>query len=246
MPAFAETGRSADAVALRVHDDRLMTETLTTPAPPRKKANRDWMIPAGLIVLVLVPIIAGVMRLAWFATGAEQTPENTRFATLPAPVIIHIISATFYTVVGAFQFHPGLRRRRPRWHRISGRILVPMGIAAALSGLWMNAVYALPADSYGPLWIARWVFGLGMAAAIVLAFRAVLRRDFKTHRAWMIRAYAIAVGAGTQVITSLIWFIIVGEGAENTTSVPLIGGWVVNLLIAEWIIRRRPTRKIQR
>jgi hypothetical protein len=40
--------------------------------------------------------------------------------------------------------------------------------------------------------------------------------------------------------------LIVGEVASTTTTVPLIGGWVVNLLIAEWIIRRRPARKIQR
>lgn len=220
-----------------------MTETLVAT---KSKTNRDWMIPAGLILLVLVPVIAGVSRMLWFATGAEQTPENARFAMLPAPVIIHIISATFYCVVGAFQFHPGLRRRRPRWHRIAGRILVPMGIAAPLSGLWMNAVYALPADSYGPLWVARWVFGLGMVASIVIAFRAVLRRDFATHRAWMIRGYAIGIAAGTQVFTSLIWFLIVGDMASTTTTVPLIGGWVVNLLVAEWIIRRRPARKIQR
>jgi uncharacterized membrane protein len=204
------------------------------------------MIPAGLILLVLVPIIAGAMRFSSLVAGVEQTPDNARFVTMPAPVIIHIISVTFYSVMGAFQFHPGLRRRRPRWHRISGRILVPMGIAAALSGLWMNLVYALPADSYGPLWVARWVFGLGMVAAIVIAFRAVLRRDFRAHRAWMIRAYAIAVAAGTQVITSLVWFMIIGESAASTTTVPLIAGWVVNLLIAEWIIRRRPARKMQR
>ena len=207
--------------------------------------RRDWLIPASLIVLVLVPIIAGAMRFTSLATGVEATPDNNRFVTMPAPVIIHIISVTVYCVLGAFQFHPSLRRRRPRWHRIAGRVLVPMGIAAAASGLWMNAVYALPADSYGALWVARWVFGLGMIASIALGFAAVLRRDFRQHRAWMIRGFAIGVAAGTQVLTSLVWFMIMGDAAATTTTVPLIGGWILNLAVAEWIIRRRPTRRIQ-
>ncbi len=222
-----------------------MTQTIAPTPPVRRRARRDWLVPAALILLVLVPLIAGAMRFSSLLSGAEATPDNARFVGMPVPVITHIISVSVYSVLGAFQFHAGLRRRRPRWHRVAGRVLVPMGVAAAASGLWMNLVYALPADSYGALWVARWVVGIGMIAALALGFAAVLRRDFTRHRAWMIRAYAIAVGAGTQVFTSLIWFLIVGDAAANTTTVPLIAGWVVNLAVAEWIIRRRPTRRIQ-
>lgn len=222
-----------------------MTETLAAPRPVRRRSRTDWLIPTAFIVLCLVPIIAGAFRLTSLASGAPATPDNERFVSMPLPVIVHIISVTVYCILGAFQFHPSLRRRRPRWHRIAGRVLVPMGIAAALSGLWMNMFYALPNDSYGPLWVGRWIFGLGMVACIVLGFAAVLRRDFPHHRAWMIRGYAIGIAAGTQVFTSLIWFIIVGEQAENTTSVPLLGGWIVNLVVAEVIIRRKPTRRIR-
>jgi uncharacterized membrane protein len=218
-----------------------MSDTVTAPRPTPTRRNRDWMIPTGLILLSLVPVAAGAMRITSLATGVEATPDNARFVGMPLPVIIHIVSATIYCVLGAFQFHPGLRRRRPRWHRISGRILVPMGIAAALSGVWMTQFYALPVHDYGALPAARWVFGLGMAASIVLGFRAVLRRDFRAHRAWMIRAYAIGIGAGTQLFTTLAWFGIAGANADATKPVPMIAGWVVNLAIAEWIIRRTST-----
>ena len=40
-----------------------------------------------------------------------------------------------------------------------------------------------------------------MAAAIVLGFTAIRRRDIAAHRAWMIRAYALGLGAGTQAFT---------------------------------------------
>ena len=51
------------------------------------------------------------------------------------------------------------------------------------------------------MWAVRLLVGSAMAASIVLAFTAIRRRDIPTHRAWMIRAYALAAGAGTQAIT---------------------------------------------
>ena len=39
-----------------------------------------------------------------------------------------------------------------------------------------------------------------MAIAIVVAFLAIRRGDVRTHSAWMTRAYAIGLGAGTQVL----------------------------------------------
>lgn len=43
--------------------------------------------------------------------------------------------------LGAFQFLRGLRDRHPRYHRIAGRIVLPAGLAMALSGLWMTQIY---------------------------------------------------------------------------------------------------------
>ena len=40
-----------------------------------------------------------------------------------------------------------------------------------------------------------------MALAIVLGLAAIRRRDIARHRAWMIRGYAIGLGAGTQALT---------------------------------------------
>jgi len=218
-----------------------MTASVTTSAPSRAR-RRDWLIPLGLILLSLIPVIAGASRVTSLAIGVETTPENARFVGMPIPVIVHVVGSTVYCLLGAFQFHPGVRGRFPRWHRVAGRILVPMGLASALSGLWMTQFYALPPHDYGLLPLARWVFGIGMTAALLLGLAAALRRDFTAHRAWMIRAYAIALGAGTQAITMLAWLAIAGEsGAESTKAVPMIAGWVVNLAVAEWIIRRRRT-----
>ena len=93
--------------------------------------RRVWLVPAGLIALSLVPMVAGAVRITELARGAQVTAENQRFFEMPVPVVVHIISASLFLVFGAFQFVPGLRRRR--WHRMAGRALVPLGIAAAFA-----------------------------------------------------------------------------------------------------------------
>jgi hypothetical protein len=56
----------------------------------------------------------------------------------------------------------------------------------------------------------------------------------------MTRAYAIGMGAGTQVLTHLPWFILMdGKPGELPRAVMMGAGWVINVVVAEWIIRRK-------
>jgi uncharacterized membrane protein len=201
-----------------------------------------WHIPALLILLSLVPAVFGTARLVELARGAEITPANARFFATPLPVVLHILVVIPYGIVGAFQFAPGFRRRRRGWHRAAGRVLAVFGLAAALTGLWMAHFYPWPEGDGELLYGIRLVFGAAMVASIVLALRAVRRRDFASHGAWMMRGYAIGLGAGTQVLTHLPWFMLVGKPGESSRAVLMGAGWVINLVVAEWIIRKRPSR----
>lgn len=202
----------------------------------------DRLIPAGLILLSAVPAVAGAARLAELGGGAQVTPDNARFFAAPIPVVVHIVGATVFCTLGAFQFSPGLRRRRRGWHRVAGRVVIPCGLAAALSGLWMTLFYPLP-DSDGDLLAAmRIVFGTTMVASLVLGFTAIRRRDITRHRAWVVRGYAIGQGAGTQVLTNVPWLLLVGVPGQFARALLMGAGWVINIAFAEWVIRRSRVR----
>lgn len=205
-----------------------MTTTRTRP---------QWRVPAALVLLSFVPVLAGALRVAELAGGPEVTPDNARFVEMPLPVVAHIIGASVFCVLGAFQFMPRLRRRS--WHRLAGRLVVACGLVAALSGLWMTLFLPRSPEDGDLLAGFRLVFGTVMGLAIVLAFVAVRRRDFRAHRAWMMRGYAIAMGAGSQAVISGIWFTAVGTPGEVTYALLLGAGWVVNLAVAERIIRKK-------
>ncbi|MEO3785676.1 DUF2306 domain-containing protein [Actinocorallia sp. B10E7] len=203
-------------------------------------AKAGWRAPAGLIALSAVPMVAGALRLGELAGGAEVTADNARFFAQPLPIVAHIFGVSVYCVLGAFQFAPGLRRRRPGWHRVAGRLLVPSGLVAALTGLWMSLFYDLPAHDGELLLVFRLVFGVAMAVALVLGFAAIRRRDVARHRAWMIRAYAIGSAAGTQVLTNVPWMLFFGMPGETPRAWLVGAGWVINLAVAERVIRARP------
>ena len=137
------------------------------------------------------------------AGGGPLRPDNARFFCAPFPVPLHIVSVALYSLLGASQFAPGFRCRRPEWHRAAGRILVVAGLGAALSGLWMAMFYAIVTADSALLHALRLFFGAAMAVSILPGYFAIQRRD--------VMALSLMMGAA----------------------------WMVNLAVAEWLIRRQ-------
>jgi uncharacterized membrane protein len=186
----------------------------TRPRPGQRRRRGGWRVPAALVALSVVPVLAGGLRLTDMAGLTEATSDTARFLIAPVPVIVHIVTATAYSTLGALQFSPSLRRRPRGWHRVAGRLLVPLGLAVALSGLWLTLFLPRPPGDGDLLTAFRLVFGSAMAMAIVLGVAAVRRRDIAAHGAWMTRGYAIGLGAGTQAFTLGLGLAIAGEPDE--------------------------------
>ncbi|WP_411721256.1 DUF2306 domain-containing protein [Mycetocola sp.] len=219
----------------------MTTETPISRAPvdrPTRRRRAPWLAPTGLILLSLLPVIAGMFRVTELTSGGVITTDNARFFASPIPVIAHIVSATVYCLLGAFQFLPSLRDRRG-WHRIAGGILIPAGLIAALSGLWMAAFYSFPDGDSALLMVVRLAFGAAMVASIVLGVLAIKRREFSAHGAWMTRAYALGIAAGTQAVMFAFWILGVGPVDSLTDALLTGAAWVINAGVAEFVILRR-------
>jgi len=216
--------------------------TVTARRPTRSTRSTGW-VPFALVTLVLVPAVAGSLRLVEVFGGPHALPANPRITASPVPVVVHIVCAVLYAVLGAFQFSATLRRRRPGWHRVAGRALVVLGLAVAFSALWLTLFYPRQPGTGELAFLFRLAFGSGMAASIILGFTGIRRGNVARHRAWMTRAYALALGAGTQVFSQGIGNAVFGTGAL-ATDLSLGAGWVINLAVAEYVIRRPWTGRI--
>lgn len=205
--------------------------TRTRPAG----ALQPWVVPA-LVVFSALPLTFGILRILQLAGLSDVMPAAPAASTIP--LVTHIVGAILYALLGAIQFAPRIRSRWPGWHRASGRLLVVAGILVAISALWLSVAHSTTTFAGVILLSSRLLFASTMLTSIVLGLAAILRRDVTRHRAWMMRAYAIALGASTQMLAMMLVEIVAGPPDELGRSIVLTAAWVINLAIAEWRIRR--------
>ncbi len=211
---------------------------------PRPTRGRLFTLPlpTWLVVLSVIPLLGGAARLLQLIAGGTPTPADLRFVQAPLPVTLHILAATFYSLAGAFQFDRGLRNRRPVLHRVLGRIVVACGAIVALTGLWMTMASEIPPGLQGELLrLVRLAVGAGMAASLVLGVVAIRAGLVHAHQAWMARAYALAMGAGTQALLLLPPTLAYGEITGLGRDLAMTAAWLVNLAVVEWTLVRPAT-----
>jgi uncharacterized membrane protein len=165
--------------------------------PTRSTRSIGW-VPFALVALVVIPAIAGSLRLVELAGGDQLLPANPRITASPVPVVVHILCAVAYAILGAFQFSGALRRRWPGWHRVAGRVLVVLG----------NAVFGISE--------LNTALGLGAGWGINLAVvEYVIRRRISTRGAGRAKRVAAAawiarIGASCRLLS--------GESARHELS----------------------------
>lgn len=203
----------------------------------RPLTKADFRIPALLLALSAVPMLGGILRLASFSHHTTHTVENARFLESPLPILVHIASVSIYCLLGAFQFSVPLRQRWPLGHRRAGKLLALCGLLVGLTGIWMTLFYPIPRALQGALLYAvRLGVGVAMVVSIALGWRRILQRDVRRHEAWMIRAYALGQGAGTQVLILLPWMLLSRESSGLTRDLLMTLSWMINIAVAESLI----------
>lgn len=211
----------------------------TVPVAAPRFPRREHVVTGGLLLLSVVPVLAGLYRLSLMATSAT-IDDNARFLADPLPAIGHVAGGVVFLLLGTLQLSPTLRRRWPLWHRRAGAVLVVLSAVAAASGLKMVMTWAPIADDGPALYVIRVFFGGCWLAFTLLGVEALRRRDWAGHGAHMLRAYAIALGAGTQVFTHLPYFVVEGLQNEAGRALAMTSGWVLNLVVCELSLRRGP------
>ena len=204
------------------------------------KSKKELAILASLFVLSFIPVLGGTVRVFEIVGSPAVLPVNPRISNDPLPALLHVFGAVPFCILGAFQLLPSIRQHTPEKHRFNGRIVALTGILSAVSGLWMTHYYPLPIELQGSLlYTVRMVLGIAMTVFIVQGVVAIKNRQTLMHGANMLRAYAIGQGAGTQALIGITWIVFFGEETTGITrDVMMTLAWVINLGVAEWVIRK--------
>ncbi len=201
----------------------------------------NWLVPLSLLTLGSLQVLSGAFQLTLIqqgplSDGAENMFVSEHYFKMPLPIVLHIVSGIVFSLLAPFQFAVPVRKRWPRWHRWSGRVVAVSGLLVALSALWMNAVFPVFGGTLKSTGII--VFSLGLILSLGLAIQAIRNRDIQHHRAWMMRAMAIGLGGATQRVFLLPVFVINGGLSELTIGLGVWAGFLLNLVAAGWMLRR--------
>ena len=190
----------------------------------------------ALFLTCVVPILSLLYRGTMLVLDWDWVPLFVPSQVDNLPLLIHAAGAGLYYPLAALQIVPAFRKKYPRWHRKAGKVAIVAGIASAFSATWLTLVHH---DVSGPiLYYGRVVVGPLWAIFLLLGLAAIRRRDFASHRDWMIRAFAISMPASTLVFFLIPFSLVLGGVPElvDDSIQPVL--WFLHLAVAEMVIRR--------
>lgn len=212
-----------------------LTQFPQTINPPPKR--QPWM-PNALWWLMLLSS-AGIAVYA--ATYFLFTPRDVHFARYIGLLRLHIAGGIGALLVCPWQFSQKLRARRLNLHRWMGRFYlleVALGSVAGF-GMALVSMHGLPTHlGFGFLAVLWFFTGLQ-------AYRKVRRGEIDAHRRWMIRNFALTLAAVTlRVELPFMLAVLHWPFPLSYITVSWLC-WVPNVIVAEWMVRRRSSRVMQ-
>lgn len=204
-----------------------------------RSKRKSWPLAVFLISACIVPIAAGAYRGTTLILDNDWGFEFDAAHVDSLPLFLHVICAATFYVLAALQVWPPLRTRFPVWHQRAGRVAIIAGLVGALSSVWITIVHAEVRGDI--LFYGRMVFGPLWALFLVLGYLAIRRKDVRAHRAWMVRAFAVAMPAGTLIFIFAPVLLIFGEVSSAVDESIQSTAWIVHLALAEWLLRRLPS-----
>jgi hypothetical protein len=147
---------------------------------------------------------------------------------------IHVFTGILIYISGGLQFLIS-HQKRPNLHRFLGYLYVGFIFitfpAVLIMSFRANGGYVAQIGFViqSLLWLLCTWFGL----------RAILKNKPTTHKRFMIRSYALTLGAFTlRFLAFLIGMMRVDLHPNVKYTFIAWGSWIINLLIAEWIIKK--------
>jgi uncharacterized membrane protein len=204
--------------------------------------RKPWVGPLAFVVVAFVAFSLPPYLTGDRAAARVQSVWGPHYPLL----VMHVVFASVAILTCVPQIWPWFRSRYPVWHRRIGRVYVwggvlPAGVSALVIG------YMTP---FGPV---AWASGMLMAPLWLLftwlGWRAARRRQFRDHRKWMIRSFALTVSIISNRIWGTVAFLVLADRMPESelpyviAGISTWAGWTIPLLISQWWLERKPRRR---
>ena len=194
------------------------------------------IVSSGVLGLVTPFLLSEEWFSSWYGGLAPAYSYQQRvLAQSPVSNISHRMIGFALLVLGMMQFNANLRDNHRELHRWIGRAFLFLGCIVAATAIvlaWRHAFEGLPHTLFVCLLSAAFIFSAGNA------FRYALNKQFKSHREWMIRGFAILMHVSVHRLYQGIGVLATDIGERELFMPAGISAIATTLVVAEWWIRR--------
>ena len=198
--------------------------------------TKPAVVLAALFGGTLLTILLALVQVVQIPLGS--LPEDSRHLSA-APVwhFMHVLGGAAFGILGPIQFSRVLMRKYGLLHRFIGRVFVAAGATISLSSLGL--LWNFPGTYSVAVSSGRMLFGIALGVALGVAMWTIRKRDFAGHRNWMIRAYAVGIGATAVSMVFFPIYVITGKPPTGLASdLVFLGSWTACIVFAEGLVRR--------
>ncbi|MGE7112371.1 DUF2306 domain-containing protein [Lysinibacillus sp. NPDC047702] len=206
--------------------------------------KKAWLI----VSCCLAILISGYSIVQYFFMDAHQAGfvklklmlNSTLNSLWYIMLYIHIIFGVLALVIGPFTLFTKFREKNIKLHRTMGRIYMIGILFGGISGIYL-AFHATGGV------LSQLGFGLLSIFWLITASQAlanIRHKKIDTHEKWMIRNYSLTFAAVTLRIWLALFTGLFGfQQFEISYTIIAWLCWVPNLIVAEWLIKRKHKKK---
>lgn len=196
-----------------------------------------FIVPAaGIAVYSLVLYLT-------FEPARTPIPLNAAVPSHYAWIVVHALPASAALLLGPIQLIPGLRRARPGWHRVLGRIYAASVAIGSVSGI----VAAVISTSGFPAQVGLGLLAFAWAFTLWKGYTAARARRIPQHPLWMIRNVALTYAAvllrvflGLGSLLAEVWPALTFRDLYTAS---LWAAILVSVLVVEWAFATSATSR---
>jgi len=241
-----------------------------------RSMRRDWKFVAARWTMWSLALVVAFVAARYFLSPVPWLYRMQVLALTRHPfwLRLHIAGGIVTLTLGLFQFMASLRAVHPLLHRNLGRLYVAAVLVGGIAGLRLTpdtrvfVADALnegkafdlsplspsflgygPSSTYSPSQFFLVMLGFGtLAVAWLFTTTAALvrarQRQFDQHQRWMTRSYSLTFAAVTVRFVGLPFLVLTRDPVVAITCT--FWSWLLNLAVAEWLLRRQHARLAQR
>ncbi len=210
-----------------------------------RRLNR--LITIVVVFLATIAVVVAIRR-SLILSGAIKPYVNPKFGEFDHSfrlytllTFFHIIPGALFIILAPLQFIPKIRSKYLWFHRLSGRILVVLGLIIGITAFIMTFMMAIGGANE---MAATATFAVIFLFSLIKGFYHIRRREVALHREWMIRMFAIAFAIATVRPIIGMFFALSTLSPHEFFGIAFWLGFTLHLITAEaWINYTRSRNK---